>query len=155
MSQKIDNRIALIARQSGFFHRDIAGRNNSKTDRFAVQKFLVITGALDRMTNSMTKIEKRAFAGTIMLVFGHDLRFYLNVATDQRREVLEIDILKGGEHFRVGDDRVLDDLGEALIELAARQGLQNIDIVNYECRRMNRADQIFPSGCIHTRLPAD
>src|SRR5438445_13068685 len=111
MSQKIDNRIALIARQSGFFHRDIAGRNNSKTNRFAVQKFLVITGALDRMTNSMTEIEKRAFAGTIMLVFGHDLRFYLNVETDQRSEVLEIYILKGGENYHCGENLVLIYLG--------------------------------------------
>src|SRR6266567_3496826 len=110
MSQKIDNRIALIARQSGFFHRDIAGRNNSKTDRFAVQKFLVITGALDRVTNSMTEIEQSAFTGAVSLVFRHDLRFCLDVATNMRREVLEIDILKDCEHFGVGDDRVLDDL---------------------------------------------
>src|SRR6266480_1287015 len=119
--QKIDNRITLIARQTGFFHRDIAGCDNSKTNRFAVKKFLVITSALDRMTNSVTEIEKRAFAGAITLVFRHDFRFYLDVTTNKRREVFGIDIFKRIEHFRVGDDGVLNDFREALIELAARQ----------------------------------
>ena len=37
--QKIDNRIALIRAAARLFHRDSAGRDNSKADRFAVKKF--------------------------------------------------------------------------------------------------------------------
>ena len=70
--QKIDNRIALIARQCSSFYRDIASRDNSKTDRFAVKKFLVIAGSLDGVTYGVTKVEDSALAGAITLVFGYD-----------------------------------------------------------------------------------
>src|SRR6266516_2552368 len=155
LSQKIGNCIALIPRQSGFFHRDIAGCDKSKTDRFAVQKFPVVTSALDRMTNSMTEIEKRAFAGAITLIFRDDFRFYLDVAADQRHEVFRIDIVKRRKHFRIRDNGVLDDLGETLIELASWQCFQNIDIVNHERRMMKGADQIFSVARIHSSFPAD
>jgi len=103
----------------------------------------------------MTEIKKHAFAGAIMLVFCHDFRFYFDVATDQRREVFKIDILEGYKHFRVRDDRVLDDLGEALIKLASWQSFQGIDIVNHERRVMNCSDQVFSGAGVHTRLPTD
>src|SRR6266705_1663505 len=98
--QKIDNRIALITRQPGAFHRNVTGCDNSKTDRFTVKKFAVIASTLDRMADGMTEIEDYAFTGAITLVFGHDSRLYLNVATDERREIFKIDIFKSREHFR-------------------------------------------------------
>src|SRR5439155_27141392 len=153
--QKIDNRITLIARQTGSFHRDVAGCDNSKTNRFAVKKFPVITSTLNRVTNSVTEIEKRAFAGAITLVFRHDFRLYLDVAVDKRREVFGIDISKRHKHFRIGDDGMLDDLREALVEIASWQCLKNIDIVNHERRMMEGAEQIFPVARIHPGLPAD
>src|SRR5260370_5670608 len=70
--QKIHNPIALIARQSSAFYRDIAGRDNSKTDRFAVKKFLVIAGSLDGAAYGVTEVEDSAFADAITLVFGYD-----------------------------------------------------------------------------------
>src|SRR5260370_24384311 len=72
LPQKIHNPIALIARQSRAFYRDIAGRDNSKTDRFAVQKVPVIPGALDSVTHCMSTIEKCAFAGPSTLVYCDD-----------------------------------------------------------------------------------
>src|SRR5260370_21813011 len=101
LPQKIDNRIALIARQSSAFYRDFGGRDNSKTDRFAVKKFAIIPGALDRVTHSMSEIEKRALAGAITLVFRHDFRLDFDVAADERRQIFKIDIFKRREHFRI------------------------------------------------------
>ena len=49
-------------------------------------------------------------------------------------------LLQSLEHFRIRDDGVLDDFGEALVELASRQSFQKIDIVDHERRMMNRAD---------------
>jgi len=92
--QKIDNRIALIARQSSSFYRDITSRDNSKTDRFAVKKFLIIAGSLDGVAYGVTEVENSAFAGAITLVFGYDSRLYLDIVTDERREVFKIDILR-------------------------------------------------------------
>src|SRR5204863_6304706 len=71
-TKKIDNRIALIARQCSSFYRDIASRHNSKTDRFAVKKFLIIAGSLNSVAYGVTKVEDSAFAGAIILVFGYD-----------------------------------------------------------------------------------
>ena len=92
------------------------------------------------MTDGVAEIEQRAFARAIPFVFRHDARFDLDVATDERRKFAKIDRLKRGEHFRVGDDGVLDDFGEALVELAARQSLEKIDIVDHERGMMKRAD---------------
>src|SRR5438552_6215706 len=70
--QKIDNRITLIGRQCSSFYRDITSRDNSKTDRFAVKKFLIIAGSLDSVAYCVTEVEDSAFAGSITLVFGYD-----------------------------------------------------------------------------------
>src|SRR5437879_463183 len=142
----MDNRIALIARQAGFFGRDGAGTNNSETDRFAMEELAIIAGPFNRVTDRMTKIEQRTLAGSIKLVFRHDLELYLDVAADERCEVSKIDIFKRVEHFCVRDDGVLDDLGEALVELTSGQRFQNIQIINHERRMMNCANQIFPGA---------
>ena len=42
--------------QAGSFDGDCAGRNNSETDAFAVQKFCIIDSALDRVSDGVTKI---------------------------------------------------------------------------------------------------
>jgi hypothetical protein len=153
--QKIDDHIALIRRQPVSFHRHITGSNNSKTDCLAVKKFTVIAGTLDRMTHRVSKIEKRSLTPAITLVFHHDLRLDFDVAADERCKVFKIDIFQGVEHFRVGNDGVLDDFGEALVELPLRQRFQDIQIVDHDQRMMNCADQIFPGGCIDTGLSAD
>ena len=44
------------------------------------------------------------------------------------------------EHFCVRDYRVLNDLSKTLIEFAARQRSQNIEIVNHQRRLMKSAD---------------
>src|SRR6266516_3991317 len=77
------NRIALIGRQSRSLNGNGAGRHNSEAYCFAVKKFLIIASALDRVTNRMSEIKNRSFAGAITLVFRNDLRFYLDVAPDQ------------------------------------------------------------------------
>ena len=114
--------------------------------------------------------ERPAFAGAIMLVFAtifdftsmlrrtrivaHASRLPVGrtvsgeLATSQRLPLV-------CEHFRVCDDGVLDDFGEALFELAPGQRFQNIEIVNHERRMMNCADQVFSSSCVDSGLSAD
>ncbi len=50
---------------------------------------------------------------------------------------------------------MLDDFGEALIEFAARQRLQNIEVINDQRGLMENADQIFPRARVHSGFPAD
>ncbi len=59
------------------------------------------------------------------------------------------------EHFRVGDDGVLDDFGEALFELARRERLQKIDIADDERGLMHDAEQVFSAARVHAGLAAD
>src|SRR6266567_6332036 len=151
----MDNRIAVIARQAGFFGRDGAGRKNSETDGFAMEELAVIAGPFNRVTDRMTKIEQRARAGSIKLIFGDDVGFYLDIAANERLKLAKIDMFKRVEHFRVGNDRVLDDFSEALIEFTARQRFEKIDIVNHERRMMNCADQIFPGARVHAGFSAN
>src|SRR5713226_10616729 len=98
----MDNRIALIARQAGFCGRYGAGRNNSETDGFAMEELAVIAGPFNRVTYRMTKIEQRTLAGSIKLIFGDDVRFYLDIAANERPKLAKIDTFKRVEHFRVG-----------------------------------------------------
>src|SRR5437879_13604521 len=112
----MDNRIALIARQAGFFGRDGAGTNNSETDRFAMEELAIIAGPFNRVTDRMTKIEQRTLAGSIKPAFRHDLELYLDVAADERGEVSKIDIFKRVEHFILHADGVLDDPCYASVE---------------------------------------
>jgi len=72
-----------------------------------VKKFLIIAGSLDGVAYGVTEVENSAFAGAITLVFGYDSRLYLDIVTDERREVFKIDIFKSREHFRIRDDRML------------------------------------------------
>ena len=53
--------------------------------------------------------------------------------------------LKLPEHFRIGDDGVLDDFGESLIELASGQSFQNIN--DHQSRAM--ADALRRSNFFH------
>ena len=48
-----------------------------------MQKFPIISGTLDRVTNCMAEIQKRALAGPITLVFRDDSGFDLDIALDQ------------------------------------------------------------------------
>src|SRR5262249_40639678 len=82
-SEKINNRGALIRPQPSSFHRDRARGDNSKAHCFSMQKFPVISGPLDRVTNCMAEIQKRPLARPVLLVFGNDARFDLDVAFDQ------------------------------------------------------------------------
>src|SRR5438874_7816813 len=82
--EKIDNRIALIRRQSSPFYGDGARSDNSKAQRFAVKKFAIIAGALNRVTNRVTEIQKSALACFVVLVFGDHFGFEPDVALDQR-----------------------------------------------------------------------
>src|SRR6266478_8771049 len=128
-AQKIDNCISLVSRQTGFLDRDGARRNNSEADSFAVEKFPIITRAFNRVADSMTKVEQRAFSRLIQLVFGNDARFYLDVALDKWSKFPTCllfgsqvgNLRHSPEHFCIRDDGVLDDFGEALVELVARQ----------------------------------
>jgi hypothetical protein len=61
--------------------------------------------------------------------------------------------LEHPKHFLVGDNGVLDDLSEPLIELATRQCFQNIEIIDYQRGLMENADQIFPARVSTPVLP--
>src|SRR5438874_4415186 len=82
LPEKIDNRIALIRRQPSSSDGDGARGYNSKAQRFAMKKFPVISGALDRVANRVTEIKKSALASLVALVFSHDLRFDFDIALD-------------------------------------------------------------------------
>src|SRR4029453_5547808 len=82
--QKIDNCIPLLRRQAGFSYGDRTGRDDSEGDGFAMKKFPIISGALDRVADSMSEIKNRAFTCAVPFVFCNDLRFYSDVATNQR-----------------------------------------------------------------------
>src|SRR6266849_700687 len=120
-----------------------------------MEELAVIARPFNRVTDRMTKIEQRTLAGSIKLVFGDDVRFYLDIASNERPKLAKIDMFKRVEHFRVGNDRVLDDFSEALIEFMARQRFEKIDIVNHERRMMNCADQIFSGARIYAGFSAD
>ena len=83
LSEKINNRGALIRRQASFFHRDCARGNNSKAHCFSVQKFPVISGTFDRMADCVAEIQKRSLACAVTFVFRDDSGFDLDVALDQ------------------------------------------------------------------------
>ena len=83
LSKKINNRGALIRRQTSFFHRDSASGNNSKAHRFSMQKFPVISCALNRVPNCVSEIQKRSLVCAVTFVFRHDARFNLYVALDK------------------------------------------------------------------------
>ena len=127
LPEKIDNCIPLIRRQSSPSFGDGARSDNSKAQCFSVQKLAIISRALNRVTNRVTEIQKRALAGPVAFVFRDDPRFDLDVALDQRLQGKRSPRrpcppgLKRSEHFGVGDDGMLDDLGEALIEFARGQ----------------------------------
>src|SRR5207248_2950035 len=78
--EKIDHRIALIRRQPSSSDGDGARGDNSKAQRFAMKKFPVISGALDRVTDRVTEIKKSALASPVTLVFSHDFGFDPDVA---------------------------------------------------------------------------
>ena len=92
-----------------------------------MKKLPVISGPLNRVTDTMPEVQNSAFACPVALIFRYDFLFYLNVATNELLEDKRsarrsgLPRLKLLEHFRIGDNRVLDDLGESLIELAPRQ----------------------------------
>src|SRR5438046_10592328 len=73
LPEKIDNRIALIRRQPSSSDGDGARGYNSKAQRFAMKKFPVISGALDRVANRVTEIKKSALASLVALIFGDNL----------------------------------------------------------------------------------
>src|SRR5438067_12335752 len=56
LPEKIDNRIALVRRQSSLSNGNCARGDNSKAQRFSVQKLAIIPRALNRVTNRMTEI---------------------------------------------------------------------------------------------------
>src|SRR5262249_16886657 len=126
-----------------------------------MKKFPVISRALNRVTNGMSEVQDGAFAGAIVLVARDDFRFYLNVATNKLLEDKRspqrscLPRLKLPEHFRLSDNRVLDNFCESLVELATRQRLQNIQIIDHQRRLMHRTDQIFSVDSIHSGLSAD
>src|SRR6266404_2062671 len=55
--KKINNCVALIRPQPSPFHRDCTSGYNPKTHRFSMKKFPVISGAFDRVTDRMAKIQ--------------------------------------------------------------------------------------------------
>jgi hypothetical protein len=108
---------------------------------------MVIAGTLDRVTHSVSKIEKRR-SPVRSCYLHHDFRLDLDVARMSGARFSRSTSSRRGT-FRVGDDGVLDDFGEALIELRLRQRFQDIQIVDHERRMMNCADQIFPAPVLH------
>src|SRR5207247_5570008 len=70
--QEADNRIALIRRQASPLTGDRARGDNSKAHRFSVQKFPVISGAFNRVTNRVTEIKNSMLASLVPLIFRND-----------------------------------------------------------------------------------
>src|SRR4030095_205775 len=79
LSQKINNCGALICREPGSFDGDGAGSDDSKAHCLPMQKFPVISGALDRVPTCVAEIQDRTQARSVQLVFGDDARFDLDV----------------------------------------------------------------------------
>src|SRR6266568_3596972 len=100
-----------------------------------MKKLPVISGAFDRVTDCVAEIQKCALACLVTLVSADTSRFNLNVALDeplQRGRVADLPRLQYPKHLCVGDDGVLDNLREPLIELTTRHCFQNVEIINHE-----------------------
>ena len=159
--QKLDHCIVFPAQESGFFSRNGTRGDNSQTEGFAVQKSLVISRALNGMTNGVPEVENGTCASAIILILCDDFRFYLDVALDQSLQSKRsprrawLPRLKLREHCRVGDDRVFNDLSESLAKLPTRQRFQNIDIIDHERWLVHCADQVLSISGVHSSLSAN
>ena len=88
LPQKIDNRVSLIAGETGFLPRHAAGCYHSEADRFAMQKFSIIAGPLDSVPDGVTKIQQRALAGPVELISCNDSGFNFDVPANKRNKLL-------------------------------------------------------------------
>ena len=117
-----------------------------------MKEIAILAGAFDGVSDGMTKIQKRAFAGGLAFVRGDDRGLDLNIPANQPGQVCPMEPLEHFEHFGVANDRVFDDFREALSKFARRQGRERSDVGNHQHRLMPRADQVFPGRCVHRRL---
>ena len=96
-------------------------RRNDHAPRhsFPVLKAAVLRHAFESMSEGMAEIQNFPQAGLVFITT-HDARFYSHVARDQEiespgippQDLLHV-FLKEGEHMRIGNDGVLDDLRKA------------------------------------------
>ena len=113
------------------------------------------------MPERMAEVELGAPAA-LALVGGDDLRLDLagalhgvrqrvRILREQRVEMT----LEPVEKRRIGDERVLDDLGEPGAELAGRQRRQRRGVGDHRDRLVKGADQVLAGGMVHAGLAAD
>src|SRR4029077_3377910 len=66
--EKINDRIALVWRQTSLVCGDRARSDNSKTQRFSVKEFSILSSAFNGVANCVTEIEKGALTSPVALV---------------------------------------------------------------------------------------
>ena len=76
---------------------------------------------LDRVANGVAEVQQRSRAGSVVLILRDDRGFNLDVATHELGQLRAIEVLEQIEQRGIGDHCMLDDLREALMELAFRQ----------------------------------
>ena len=64
-------------------------------------------------------------------------------------------ISERSKHFSIGDHAVLDDLGEALVQLAGRKFLQDVRVGHDQRWMMHGAQQVFSRSRVDAGLSAD
>jgi hypothetical protein len=127
----------------------------------AVQPFAVTDAGLDRMTEGMAQIEQGAHAA-LPFVGGDD--FGLVAARtfdgiDQRRRLARqqpVNIFFEPEKkFRIANEPVFNDLGQAGAQFALWQRRQRIGIDDHRLRLVKRADHVLAERMIDPGLAAD
>jgi hypothetical protein len=107
------------------------------------------------MADRVAKIQQRSFACRLAFISGHNRRFDFDVAADKRRQLFAIEPLQPLKHFRIANDRMLNDFGEALPPFARRQGGQRLHIGDHEGRLMPGPEQVLACGRVDGGLSAD
>ena len=134
------------------------GGDHAPGDGFAVLIASVPGDAFEGVREGMAEIEDFTEPG-FAFIAADDTGLDYDVARNEQVESSTIAtqdflhrLFEHGEHRSIGDDGMLDDLGEAAAKFAVRKSAQQFRIGEDEARRIERADEVFPFGEINSRL---
>ena len=135
--------------------------HHAATDALAVQPFAIAQARFNRVAKGVTKIQdgpQARFALVLTDDPGLDLATALN-GVGQRGRVfgqqrLKVDF-QPAEKRHVGNRPVFDDFAQAGAQFTVRQGLERVQVANYQLRLVKRANHVFPQRMVDGRLAAD
>lgn len=137
------------------------GGDLADRDGLAMEVATVGGDGLDRMAEGVAVVEGRA-AARLGFVLGDDPGLDLAAAChdggEDRRVAVEQAVevaFEAAEEGGVGEDAVLDDLGEAGAELAVGQGAEHVEVAEDEAGLVEGADEVFSGGEVDPDLAAD